>query len=448
MLVIAASCTTALARPVVGVVTVTVVVALPERVEEVGVVVVVPAGPLLRLDMVTSFAVATVLLSTLVPAFHHPRRRGVLERGERRRQRGHTVLDAPEPGETPLVRLPNGGVRVVGVSGDTCIVVNLPQVHVDTVPNAALPARRGELRNLPGRRGALHGARSECQPHHLGNSARVLCPSPELDAASVRRVQQVGVDALQRAGAPYQALGDVRQPSVPRHPVKDDTQPIEEGGGESARETSPLADADVGTVVLELVAGEHILAVPPVLEADQESLGTMPGDGDVTGLQPELPDDGVLQVPRRGTGRNIHGPSDQGTSLPVAKLAFNLEGGGDDQVVFLWTERRVPHPGHLGRSRARHGRRGRRRLLTRVGRRRAVSPPLVGARRAAPAGLGSRARLLTLSAARATLTLLVPGAEAEKAVNGVPAGGSPVVTRKAPEATTLSLAKECDLGGS
>lgn len=89
MLVIAASCTTALARPVVGVVIVTVVVALPERVEEVGVVVVVPAGPLLRLDMVTSFAVATVLLSTLVPAFHHPRRRGCWNGGTQASARAH-----------------------------------------------------------------------------------------------------------------------------------------------------------------------------------------------------------------------------------------------------------------------------------------------------------------------------------------------------------------------
>jgi hypothetical protein len=47
-------------------------------------------------------------------------------------------------------------------------------------------------------------------------------------------VEEVGVDTLQRTGAPHQSFDDVRQPGVARYSIQNDAHPIEEGGGESA----------------------------------------------------------------------------------------------------------------------------------------------------------------------------------------------------------------------
>jgi hypothetical protein len=56
--------------------------------------------------------------------------------------------------------------------------------------------------------------------------------------------------------------------------------------------------------------------------------------------------------------------------------------------------------------------------------------------------------VLSLVAGGATTALLMAGAEAEEAADGVPAVTSTVVTSQAPEATPLSLAEERGLGGN
>jgi hypothetical protein len=132
---------------------------------------------------------------------------------------------------------------------------------------------------------------------------------------------------------------------VPRHTVEDDADAVEEGSSKSAGEAAPRFNTDISTAVLELPSGVHILAMASVLEADEESLRAVTGDGDVAWLQPELLDDGILQVPGRGTGRDAHGPGNERASFPVAQLAFHFKGGGDVEVIFRWTEHRVPHPG-------------------------------------------------------------------------------------------------------
>jgi hypothetical protein len=130
-------------------------------------------------------------------------------------------------------------------------------------------------------------------------------------------MEEVGVDTLQRTGAPHQSFDDVRQPGVARYSIQNDADLIEEGGGESVGQTPPQANADVGAAVLELSTGIHLLTVAPVLEADEEGLRAVASDAHVTWLKPELLDDGVLQVPSRRTGRDTHGLGDQCAALPV-----------------------------------------------------------------------------------------------------------------------------------
>jgi hypothetical protein len=199
--VVAAPAGAVLAGPAVGVIVVVVVV-VPERVVEVRVVVVVPPAISLlsfakfSFDAVPPFAVAAVLLGALVPAFHHTRRRRALEGWERGRRRRVAVLDAPEPGKATLLWFADSDVRVVGVGSDVGVVVDLPQVNADAVPDTALPACRRSLGDLPRGGGTIHGARGERKPHHLGNGAWVGRPGPELNATGVGGVEEVGVDAL------------------------------------------------------------------------------------------------------------------------------------------------------------------------------------------------------------------------------------------------------------
>jgi hypothetical protein len=130
---------------------------------------------------------------------------------------------------------------------------------------------------------------------------------------------------------------------------------VEEGSSKCAVEAAPRLNTHISVAVLELPSGIYVLAVPPVLEADEERPRAVAGDGDVAWLQPELFDDGVLQIPGRGTGWDAHGPGDERASFPVAQLAFHFKGGGDVEVVFRWAEHRVPHQGPPCRSQVQHG---------------------------------------------------------------------------------------------
>lgn len=67
----------------------------------------------------------------------------------------------------------------------------------------------------------------------------------------------------------------------------------------------------------------------------------MSGDVDVTRVKPEVGNESLLQVSRRGVRRNTHGPSDQGAPLPVPQLSVKLERGGDVEAVLIWPESRV-----------------------------------------------------------------------------------------------------------
>jgi hypothetical protein len=144
-----------LAGPVGVIIVVVFVVTLVERTVEVREVVVVAAAvslitsSLISFSTISSLEVAAVLLGTFIPAFRHPRRGRRLERGESGRRRKLTVGNTPEPGKLALLWLADGDVRIMWVGGDVGVVVDLPQVHTDAVADAALPACRRSLGDLP-----------------------------------------------------------------------------------------------------------------------------------------------------------------------------------------------------------------------------------------------------------------------------------------------------------
>lgn len=112
---------------------------------------------------------------------------------------------------------------------------------------------------------------------------------------------------------------------VSRDAIEDEAHPVEQSRTKCAREALPWADADLRAPALELSLGVDLLAAASVLESDEESFRAVSCDVNFFRAQPEVIDDGVLQVARRGVGWDAHGPGDQGISLPVPQLAFQLE---------------------------------------------------------------------------------------------------------------------------
>nr|TKV91972.1 hypothetical protein SEVIR_9G133433v2 [Setaria viridis] len=219
--------------------------------------------------------------------------------------------------------------------------MDFPNVNDDTVLDSPLPSLGGCLRDLHRRRRSIQCSSSEDEPHNLGDPARVSRPGPKLNATSISWVEEISVNTLERAGAADDPLDELRLPSMPRNTVEDQSHSVEESRPESACETPPWSNADVRAAALELAFCVDLLAASPVLEADEERLRPVSGDVDIAWPQPEVRDEGLLQVPRRGVGGDAHGPGDQRASLPVPQLPLQFKGGGDMKLVFLWPESRV-----------------------------------------------------------------------------------------------------------
>ena len=176
------------------------------------------------------------------------------------------------------------------------VVLHRVQVHQHLERSAELPFGRKLVHDLP-RRSISHSTVSEDEPNSLRNLAWVARPRPQVDAAGVRRVQQVSLDVLHGAGPAHQPLYHVREPCVPRHSLEADANAVEEVRANSMLQAAIRPETKDDTIPLDAASPVRRLAMLLLLKFDQESLRGVLGDSYLAALEAQLIENRLFNLP-------------------------------------------------------------------------------------------------------------------------------------------------------
>jgi hypothetical protein len=133
------------------------------------------------------------------------------------------------------------------------------------------------------------------------------------------------------------ALDDPRRPGVVRDAVEAQLDLVEEAEAESVGQAAPTPQTDVDAASLEasVVARHGRNSLLRALEPYEVRFRLVKRDGEILAVEVELVGQELSNVTGTCVARQMHRPRHEGARLPVACVAVEVEGVGDENCFHI-----------------------------------------------------------------------------------------------------------------